>query len=113
MLFLKFDNFFHVIGLEERMITFIVGFENIKMTSAKLVKLSSGDSLKIFYTGSNSHLVGFEFCNVYQKRVRCINRSHKTNLFEDNSINFLKNKVILFKIPEISGAKVSQIKVIS
>ena len=112
MFFLKFLNFFHVIGLEKRMVTFIIGFENIKMTSAKIVKLSGCDSLKIFYRGGNSHLVGFEFCNVYQKCARSIHGRHKPNLFKDNSINFFENKIIFPQLPEIFGAKISQIKII-
>src|SRR5674476_428233 len=77
MFFVKFIYPFHVIRLEEWMISFIVAFENTVIPTTILVKFFCCNSLKVFNGTSNSHLVGFEFGDIDQEGVRSCHRGHK------------------------------------
>ena len=67
--FCEVRNPFHIIGLEKLMVSFIIGFEDTLMTSAKLVKLLSRYSLNIFNGTCNSHQVRLKLGNINQECV--------------------------------------------
>jgi len=73
------------------------------MATTELVEFSTCNPLQILDRTGKPHSVCFEFGKIDKEGIGGIHGGHKSNLFENNSVNFLENNVIRLQVPIVPG----------